>query len=93
MAQRHQHLLEMSTALAQALAISSDLLGSMLPAHVLQRLEAKAAEVSPRRALTTVNKLSKWQQSLDVDHTVLSQISQLNIVALITIRPASITSI
>jgi hypothetical protein len=48
-------------ALATALTVSSDILGSILPLHVLQKLEAKAAEV--RKAQYMAGTVSARQPS------------------------------
>ena len=42
---QHQRLQDVSASLATALTISSDILGSMLPLHVLQKLELRALQV------------------------------------------------
>jgi hypothetical protein len=47
-----QQMQDAAAALATALTVASDILGSMLPLHVLQKLEAKAVEV--RTTMLTV---------------------------------------
>lgn len=44
---QHQRLQDVSASLATALTVSSDILGSMLPLHVLHKLELRALQARP----------------------------------------------